>query len=170
MALPGEVGIRTRKIAILIAAGCEGASIKTLMDAIMDAGAVPSLIAPRLGPVTTSDGEVLQATASLENAPGALFDAVVLCDGEEAVETLAGLGHAKEFLVAQYRHCKTILALGASEALLDQAGIEDTLPSGELDTGVLVADADEAETIAEDFIDAVALHRHWPRDNDMPPV
>jgi catalase len=66
---------------------------------------------------------VLDADASLENEPGFLFDALVLPDGEDAVTALAGDGHTMEFIKDQYRHCKTILALGASARLLEEAGI-----------------------------------------------
>src|SRR5690606_20150646 len=48
-ALPGDGGIRTCKVAILIADGVHGASIVTLQRALVAAGAVVCLIAPRLG-------------------------------------------------------------------------------------------------------------------------
>jgi catalase len=66
---------------------------------------------------------MLDADASLENEPGFLFDALVLPDGEDAVAALAADGHTMEFIKDQYRHCKTILALGASASLLEKAGI-----------------------------------------------
>ncbi|MGN7510442.1 catalase [Aeromonas salmonicida] len=47
-ALPGDGGIRTRKVAILIADGVHGASIVTLQTALVAAGAVVCLIAPIL--------------------------------------------------------------------------------------------------------------------------
>ena len=40
------------------------------------------------------------------------------------------VGHALEFMKDQYRHCKTILALGAGATLLDKADIPGTLPGG----------------------------------------
>jgi catalase len=58
------------------------------------------------------------ADASLENEPGFLFDALVLPDGAEAVAALAQDGHTPEFIKDQFRHCKTILVLGASRVLL----------------------------------------------------
>ena len=51
------------------------------------------------------------------------MDAVVLPDGEGAVDTLSQNGHAMEFVKDQYRHCKPILALGLAASLLDEAGI-----------------------------------------------
>ena len=170
MALPGDGGIRTRKVAILVANGIEGASIAALQAALLQAGAVPLLIAPRLGSVTTASGDTMDANGTLENSPPVLFDALVLPDGETGVDLLARQGQTLEFVMNHYRHCKTILALGASRALLDRAGISPTLPSGEDDPGLLLAGSDETEFATNAFIEAVALHRHPARETDPPRV
>ena len=170
MHLPGEVGIRTRKIAILAANGVEGESIAALQAALLDAGAVPVLIAPRLGPVKTANGEALDATGTLENSAPVLFDAVVLPDGEAGLALLMKYGQTMEFVTNQYRHGKTLLALGASKVLLDKAGISPMLPSGEPDTGVLLAGSGDIGTTVSAFIDAVAMHRHPARETDPPMV
>ena len=168
MALPGDGGIRSRKIALLIADGVEGESIAALQAALLDAGAVPRLIGPHLGTFQTSNGDTIEADASLENEPGFLFDALVLPDGEEAVAELSSIGQTMEFVKDQYRHCKTLLVLGASSVLLDQAGISLTLPSGEADPGLLTAEAGEVDAIAAQFIAAIGEHRHTARDSDPP--
>ena len=49
MARPGDGGIRTRKIAVLVANGVEGTSLGKLVSALVAAGAVPRLVAARLG-------------------------------------------------------------------------------------------------------------------------
>ncbi|MGQ3227207.1 MAG: catalase-related domain-containing protein, partial [Hydrogenophaga sp.] len=118
LARPGDGGIRTRKVAILIAHGVEGTSLAKLISALVEAGAVPRLVAARLGTYSGAAGESFEADATMENSPGFLFDALVLPDGAAAVESLDADAHTLEFLRAQYWHCKTILAFGASEALL----------------------------------------------------
>jgi catalase len=104
----------------------------------------------------------------MELTPSVLFDALVLPDGEDAISTLSATGQAKEFVVNQYRHSKTILAFGASKALLDKAGIPMTLPDGADDPGLLLADANE--DVANDFMAALAMHRHPERETDPPRV
>ncbi|KWT97185.1 MULTISPECIES: catalase [unclassified Variovorax] len=165
-ARPGEGGIRTRKIALLAADGVDGASIEALQAALVDAGAVARIVAPRIGPVRTAGGGTLDADASLENTPPVLFDAVVLPDGQAGVELLASVGQTKEFVVNTYRHCKTLLVLGASKTLTDKLGMPATLPTGEPDPGILFAGA--GEDIAASFIAALARHRHPERDSDPP--
>ena len=169
-ALPGDGGIRTRRIAILAAHGVDGKSIVALQVALREAGAVPTVIAPRLGAVNTADGEAFDATGSLENSAPVLFDAVVLPDGDAGVALLVRHGQTLEFVRNQYRHGKTILALGASKALLDKAGVATTLPSGEPDPGVLLARNKDIGAVAAAFIEAVAKHRHPTREADPPRV
>ena len=167
LALPGDGGIATRKIAIFVANGVEGESITAVMDALSEAGAVVRLLGSRLGTVTSEGGETFEIDATLENSPSVLFDALVLPDGTEAVENLARDGHTLEFLKDQYRHCKTILALGASSMLLEKAGIKAELPTGAEDPGLLTAASSRALD-PQRFIGAVAQHRHPARDSDPP--
>jgi len=169
LALPGDGGVATRKIAILVADGVEGDSITAVMDALDEAGAVVRLLGSRLGTVRSEAGETFEVDATLENSPSVLFDALVLPDGTEGVENLARDGHTLEFLKDQYRHCKTILALGASSILLEKAGIGPQLPTGAEDTGLLVAASSQALD-PQIFIAAVAQHRHPARDSDPPLV
>ena len=153
-----------------MAPGVIGASINAVQTALLKAGAVPVVIAARLGAVKTADGKALDATASFENAASVLFDAVVLPDGAAAVSTLAGAGPAQEFVAHQYRHGKTVLALGASRALLEKAGIAVTLPSGAKDGGIVLSDGKNPAAAASAFIKAVGQHRHPERETDRPKV
>ncbi|SEK17127.1 MULTISPECIES: hypothetical protein [unclassified Variovorax] len=75
---------------------------------------------------------------------------------------------ALEFLRDQYWHCKTILAFGASDALLAEAQIPMTLPDGAVDPGLILADAASADEGIGAFIEAMGAHRHFGRENDTP--
>jgi len=169
-ARPGDGTITARKVALLIAAGVSGDSIAQVQAALTAAGATTRLVAPRIGSVTTAEGNKLLADASLENEPGFLFDALVLPDGKAAVEALAKDGHTMEFIKDQYRHCKTILVLGASTALLDKAGVPNKLVSGEADPGLIFAVPGDASGAIDAFIKGIALHRHVSRETDPPRV
>ena len=167
-ALPGETGIRTRRVAILIADDVDGTSLTELFAALTDAGAVPCYIGPRLGTYRAAGGGSIEASASLENAPPVLFDAVVLPDGPKGVRTLGSDARSKEFVVNQYRHGKSILALGASTELLAASGIPVNLAGGERDGGLIAMKPGAAAT--KTFIDAIARHRHPERETDPPIV
>jgi len=167
-ALPGDGGIRTRKIALLIAEGIEGGPTVAVRAALLAAGAVPKLVGMRVGPVKCRDGSILEAEGSMETMPAVLFDAVVLPEGTDGVRTLLTDGHTLEFIKDQYRHCKTILALGASADLLQRCGIPKALPSKRADPGLIVAANGNAKEATRRFIEATGRHRHPERDSDPP--
>ena len=167
-ARPGEMGVRTRKVAILVADGVEGTALTALHAALTEAGAVPRFVGPRLGTFAATGGAI-EADASMENSPPVLFDALVLPDGEAGVKALGRDGHTMEFVTNQYRHGKTILAFGASKTFLDKADISPTLPGGKADPGVLLMRGGE-KNVARAFMDAMAKHRHPARETDPPMV
>jgi catalase len=169
-AFPGEGGIATRRIAVLVADGIESESIAALLGELADAGAVPRLLGVRLGTVRSVDGGEFEVDATLENSPSVLFDAMVLPDGDDAVRSLMATGRTAEFIKDQFRHGETILALGTSAMLLDELGIPRELPNGEPDPGLLFQGSGDYDFDARHFISAVASHRHAARERDPPAV
>jgi catalase len=167
---PGDGGIRTRKVALLAAHGIDGTSLLAAQAALLAAGAVPVIVAARIGAIDTIDGDPLAAKASFENSPSVLFDAVVLPDGEVGVNSLLGLAQAVDFVAQQFRHGKSLLALGASKALLERAGVTAVLAVGDPDPGVLLTDVSDAGAAHSAFIAAIAKHRHPARETDPPRV
>jgi len=122
------------------------------------------LIAPRLGPVKCGIGEPLDASGTLDNSPPVLFDGLVLPDGGDAVKTLGSRFEVMDFISNQYRHGKTLLALGASKALIDRAGVAATLANGDADPGIVIGATAKADQVAADFISALGRHRHPERE------
>ncbi len=165
MSMPGKTGIRTRQIAVLVENGVQFSSLKKLHGELTDAGAVVHFVGPRVGTFVSDSGEELEADKSMENAPGFLFDALVIPDGHEAVESLSVNGHTLEFIADVFRHCKTILAIGKGKDLLEMAGIGAVMCEEE---GILLAE-DDAD-LAPAFIDAVTAYRHASRDSDPPAI
>jgi catalase len=169
-ARPGNGSIRTRRIAILVADGVDGAAAQALHAGLVEQGAVPRYVGARLGAVKTEQGEMLDVEVTMETMPSVLFDAVAVPGGKAAVTHLGNLGHALEFIKDQYRHAKPILALGRATALLEKAGVPATLPSGKPDPGLLLGRHATAAKALPDFIKAIARHRHHERELDPPAV
>jgi catalase len=165
----GDAGIQTRRIAMLIADGVNGEQAQSMAGRIRSEGGVPVFIAPKLGAVKPGSGKTMQVDASLEVAPSVVFDAVVLCDGDDSAAALSTNGRAIEFVKDQYRHCKAIFVSGAASLVLDKAGIPMELPTGDPDTGLIVGSAGDKKPV-DDFIAAVAAHRHYARESDPPLV
>ncbi|WP_242342810.1 catalase [Anaeromyxobacter terrae] len=165
-ARPGRGDVGGRKIAILVAAGVDGEGALAVHRALTEAGAVPRLVAARLGPVESATGDALEPDATLETMPSCLFDAVVVPDGEASAAALSSLGHAVEFVKDQYRHCKTILAVGAGQTLLEKA----SLPLDAGDPALIVVPAGKVGPGTKAFLAGLAKHRNWDRAMDPPPV
>ncbi|MBP7564733.1 MAG: catalase [Burkholderiaceae bacterium] len=167
LARPGQAGIRARKVALLAAPGVHTRALLQVRDALLAEGAVPRIVGPRIGALAGADGRSVQADASLENEPGFLFDALVLPDGEAAVQALAASGQALEAVRDQFRHCKPMLVIGASSALLEHAGVADDAAS---DEGVVTAAAGQLAAALPAFFEALQAHRHFERETDPPMV
>ena len=70
----------------------------------------------------------------------------------------------------QYRHCKPMLLIGASGALLTQAGITAATPSDESDPGLLQIDREQLKQGLQSFVDALTRHRIFERETDPPAI
>ena len=165
MSRPGQVGIHGRKVAILVAAGCDEAMVDSLQAELEAQGAVTRLVAPHVGMVGG-----LEADMSLETGPAVLFDAVVVPDGDAAAETLAANALAVEFVTLQYRHCKPLMVVGAGATLLAAAGVPATLPGGVPDPGLIGTAPADLQLALAAFIAALAGPRVFDRETDPPIV
>ncbi|MBA2305509.1 MAG: catalase, partial [Acidobacteria bacterium] len=168
-ARPGDGSIRTRRVAILVADGCDGAPLAALVNRLTAEGAVPRFVSTRLGSVTTANGDAIEVDVSMEAAPSVLYDAVVLPAGKDAVRALRNDGRTLEFVKDQYRHCKPLLAIGEGADLLQACGVPLTLPNGDPDPGLVVTPAD-GRGYVDAFVQAIAKHRHFERETDPPRV
>jgi catalase len=161
---PGETGIRTRRVAILVANGVDGDKVRAMYTSLLKDGAVPRLVGNMLGKVKTSAGNPLDVEISLEAGPSVMYDAVIVPDGDKSADLLARNAHAIDFLREQYRHCKPILALGGGADLLVKAMIPPALPDGSADPALLIDGSLDA------FKEALASHRSFARETDPPMV
>lgn len=161
--------IKTRRVAILIAPGIDGAMASSIYSALIDAGAVPRFVAAKLGEVKA--GKLgLHAEISIEAGPAALYDAMVVPDGTDGVAALLKDGNALEFIKDQYRHCKPMLMMGAAAALLEKAGIPLNLPNEEKDPFIVGLDQPDAGKATKAFIAAMTGHKEFGRETEPPAV
>jgi catalase len=193
LARPGATGVRTRRVAILVAEGSDTAVAAQVHAALLAQGAIPRIVGPTLATLASAaaaasaagdrgrgngsrkhpaagDDDALAVELSFETAPSVLFDGVVI-PGGAGIERLKRLAHALEFVREQYRHCKPLLLLGEARTLLDAAGVPRALPDGEQDPALLLVENDrtlEAHLVA--FTQALSGHRDFAREMDPPPV
>ncbi|HCV39065.1 MAG TPA: catalase HPII, partial [Pseudomonas sp.] len=146
---PGVVGIKGRKIAVLVADGVDGSSVDKLVKALEAKSARPMLLGPTSAPVKAADGKALAVGASMEGMPSIMFDGVVVSKGVD--KALASSGLAKHFLLEGYKHLK---AMVLTKDLADSLGLKE-------DRGLLLGDEQSA---VDAFVKAVEGHRVWERE------
>ena len=167
---PGETGIRTRRVAILVADGVDADMVRAMYGALLRDGAVPRLVGQRLGKVASLDDCPLDVEITFEAGPAVLYDGVIVPDGGELAAALAQDANVLDFLRQQYRHGKPMLAAGSGVELLISAGVPMSLPDGSEDPGLIVADSGDARDALAAFKVALAAHRVYARETDPPRV
>jgi catalase len=155
--------IRTRRIALLVADGCDDADVERISEALTSRGAQPRIVAPRHGYVQSLAGSELKVHLSLLTASSVLFDAVYIPGGTESVSALLTQPPAIEFIREAYRHCKVIGVSRDAAAILTAANILSK-DRTRADEGILSASEAANPKFIEDFIAAVARHRIWDRE------
>ena len=172
LSMAGRLGstVKTRKIAVLVADGVDAPALRRLILDMNAAGAICKLVAAQLGNVVTLGGKQLSVDHTFATMPSVMFDAVLIPGGAESTLALCRLGEAVHFVLEAYKHCKTICALNEGHQLLVTLGfnIEKNRELINVPTpGVLLADACKVldGQVSQDFLAAIALHRHWDRLN-----
>ncbi|MRD48562.1 catalase [Caenimonas koreensis DSM 17982] len=170
--VPASLAIATRKVAILVANGVEIGAMRAVQTALQDAGATCRIVADQLGSVATSSGQQLTVDHTFTNMPSIMFDAVLVPSGAASAELLQRNGAAVHYVLEAYKHCKAICLIGEAAALLHSVGITGD-GAGAAVPGVVIGTNDPAgrAQLAQDFIAAIARHRHFSRpDIDAVPA
>jgi catalase len=140
-------------------------------EALLDEGALPVLVAPRLGPLIDSNGSEHWVEQSLLTGSSVLFDAVYV-PGGLGINALAEERDAIDWISEAYRHCKPIAVSAEGLELLrlcpealDGGVNESPGGGGESRTrdGVLVSDTAPTDDFVATFVAMIAQHRFWER-------
>ncbi|TAU88520.1 catalase [Rhizobium leguminosarum] len=145
-----------RKLGILVSDGTDAAVFKALLAEITEQKATFEVIAPRIGGVTLSDGNWIEAHQMIDGGPSVLYDAVALLPSAEGTGDLLKEATARDFVADAFVHCKFIGYVETALPLMQKAGIVDSL-----DEGVIALAAAKDVTA---FIKALGKLRVWGRE------
>ncbi len=152
--------IQTRQIAILAADGVDEASLKNMANKLKAAGAQTKIVAPHMGDIKGNNGAAIPVDQTLFNTSSVLFDAVYVPGGKASVNTMAADADALHFINQAYKHCKAIACdSGAIEVLNNSYVAKASGEGNEIAEAGIVKDGN-----AKKFIDAIAMHRFWERE------
>jgi catalase len=163
--------IRTRKVAILTADGCDDTDLNVMVQALTAGGAQAKIIAPRLGYLRTQQGNNVKIHGSLLTVSSVLFDAVYVPGGAESIATLKTDPAASEFVYEAYKHAKAIAAAGVGIEILKASNIlngsepeRKGKPPAIRDEAIVTSKGPASQKFVEQFIMAIAKHRNWNRE------
>ncbi|MGV4796189.1 catalase [Rhizobium sp. F40D2] len=145
-----------RKLGILVTDGTDAAIFKALLAEVTEQKATFEVIAPKIGGVTLSDGNWIEAHQMIDGGPSVLYDAVALLPSSAGSSDLLKEATAHDFVSDAFVHCKFIGYVETALPLMQKAGIADSL-----DEGVLALRA--AGDVAA-FVKALGKLRVWGRE------
>jgi catalase len=169
--------IATRKIAILAADGYDHASLARVREVLERKGARCEVVSKHQRRLRGTGGD-LEVDKSYVVTASVMYDALLIAGGRDSVATLERQGDALHFVNETFKHCKAIGALGEAVGLLGAAqvggvGVSDSAEPN-VDVGVVTladgAAAAAVDDFAERFVEAIAQHRHWSREQDRVPA
>ena len=144
-----------RKIGVLVTDGVDATLLNGLRKAAAAEGALIELVAPQIGGVVTSDGDLIPAHQKIDGGPSVLYDAIAILASADGAAALATDPAAKDFVSDAHQHCKLVAYHPDAVPLLDAAGV-----LGEVDEGYLALDSRSAPTT---FLERCRVLRHWDR-------
>jgi catalase len=162
----GPHPIATRRIAVLVAPGVEVGALRVIQQALHEGQALCRLLSERIGSVATASGQQLAVEHTFCGQSSVVFDGVLVPGGAASVQALAACGAAVRFVLEAYKHCKPICVVGEGVQLLAPLGLADPQAAAKV-PGIVVGrnDPSARERLAQDFVAALARHRHWARPN-----
>ncbi|KAG6812079.1 catalase A [Tricholoma furcatifolium] len=186
--MPKKPTIKSRRIAILVADGFNGADVQAVRTALSGLGAITFLVGPRRGEVKPLSGSSVFVDHHFESQRSTLFDALFIPSGEKHAKALIANGRTVHWVREAFGHCKAIGAIGDGVAVVkhavalpdmkfaDPAGTDDVVSSyGVVTTGkygVTSAASDIVAIVAgpkgfvSNFANEVSKHRCWDREMD----
>jgi catalase len=155
----GPDSFRGRKVGILATDGMDAERFTELTEALTAEGAMYVVVAPEVGGVLDSDGQLVPAGEKVDGGPSVLYDAVALLASQEGAQRLKTDGAARDFVNDAFAHAKFVGYLGSAMPLIEGAGIAD-----QLDGGFVPLDEPGAATR---FVETCRQLRHWEREPDV---
>ena len=159
--------VATRRVAALVADGCDEAALAAVRKALAADGAQLLTVAPRLGQLTGASGKEVTIDFSLLTTPSVVFDAVFIPGGPESVSALMENLDATRFINEAWRHCKPIAAAGAGAELLTATDAADAAAASQEEQqglGLVLSRKEAPAKLGVALRDALAQHRFWERE------
>lgn len=149
----------TRKVGVLADNGFNGAELSSLLELLKKSGITAEIISKKLGMIKGDDGTELEVMQTFLTSSSVLYDALYIAGGQQSVDGLKEKKEAVYFVDEAFSHFKAVGAGKEASEILAAAGI-----GVEGAPGVVVFEnSKEVTSDSQNFIKAIAQHRHWNR-------
>lgn len=147
-----------RKLGVLVSEGVDADLLNALKKAIEAEGAMLKIIAPQIGGVTDSQGNLVKADEKIDGGPSVVFDAVAILLSSEGAKSLAKeSAAARDFVSDAFNHFKFIAYHPNATPLLERAGIASVLDDG-------CFKLEQADG-CQQFVEKCRHLRYWERES-----
>jgi len=143
----------TRKVGVIISNDFHGKEVASVLESLKSEGMQPELISAKLGKVTGSGGVELEVDHTFLTCDSVLFDALYLVGGKDVDKKFDR--ETRYFVEEAYDHFKPIGATHDGKQWLEKL---------EISGAAGVVSGDKTDQFVIGFVDAVAAHRHWNRE------
>nr|WKN35449.1 catalase [Tunicatimonas sp. TK19036] len=148
--------LKGRKVGILVTDGTDAELLSALKNNITQAGGMVAIVAPDISGVTLSDNSHMEADFIIAGGPSVLFDAVAVLVSDKGKDKLVKNPAARDFVADAFAHRKYIGYTQASMALLEKAGIAESLD----EACISLSSASDVKK----FLDQATALRFWKRE------
>ncbi|MHB1127880.1 MAG: catalase [Bacillota bacterium] len=164
---------RTRKVAVLAENGFNFPELTQVMESLKRAGVQTEIVSKNLGMLTSIDGQQLEVNKNFVTTGSIMYDAVYVPGGRQSVDSLLKQGDALHFINEAFKHGKAIGATNEGVDLLATSQIQGVATAGPATQAQLIAElgvvtirnAGDMGYFNENFVESIAQHRHWIRQN-----
>lgn len=159
-------GAKSRKVAILAAAGVDGAQLVVFKQTLKESGVEAEVVSQFGGIIKTVEGQEVMVDKTFLTAASAMFDAIYVPGGKASIERLKMSESALHFVYEAFKHCKPIAATAEGVDLLQASNLKGVSLNGSSlqdEEGVITDRKSDASQVAKAFIQAIAQHRYWKR-------
>ncbi|WP_058308987.1 catalase [Gracilibacillus massiliensis] len=143
--------VATRKVAVLMGGGFQDAETDKVINRLNQKGIKTEIVSDKLGKVIGMNGAEYKVNHTFLTADSVLFDAVYVVGSKEDKPFYK---KAALFIHEAFVHFKPLAATAEGEKLLEVDEMKDS-PG--------VVRGTKSDNFTEEFIEAIAAHRHWNR-------
>lgn len=154
-------GVETRKVAFLLNDSASLSQVKAARKALEAKKVAVELVVPQLQTSGKGAGDP-KVEKCLSSTPSHVYDGVFVFGSLGGYKEPKDVGCALRFVGQAYKHCKTIGAVGEGQSLIHAATTGLAMGKGKV--GVALVSEKDFEKGIQGFLNSLAEHRHWERE------